>query len=66
MHVIMKLRFPVGDFTIADLEVANPMIPSIEVRVSLAEAISNRSVGFVQNGEQVPMTYRRVQVKPQW
>jgi hypothetical protein len=65
MLLIRKLRYPDGDFTIADLEVANPMIPSSEVRVSLAEAISNRSVSFIGNGEGVPMTYHKVQVK-QW
>jgi len=60
----MILNCPKGEFTIAELELANPKVDVSAIRVTLAEAISNGGVVVINKDENQgelrrPFVYRK-------
>jgi hypothetical protein len=61
-----NLNFPTREFTIKDLEAANPKIDTLSVRVQLAEAIATGKIEVVDRGDKAALgtyqfTYRRAE-----
>jgi hypothetical protein len=54
-----KINFPSGDFTIADLEKANPAVTQWALQVFLGWAIMGGAIEFAQNEENAPAVYRK-------
>ena len=57
-----KIKFPSGDFTMADLEKANPAMASWTLQVFVGWAIMAGTIESFQKEENAPPVYRKKRI----